>query len=189
MHSATTAPMLGEIRHDWTCEQIESLFALPFQDLIFEAQRIHREHHSPNTVQMSTLLSVKTGACPEDCAYCPQSVRYETGLDRESLLAVGEVVQAAQAARAAGATRFCMGAAWRTPKKKDMEVMTTMIREVRALGMETCATLGMLSAEQAGRLKAAGLDLDWREFDKPHTIIEEEIALMREFVEKGFSRA
>lgn len=158
MTTAQTAPMLGEIRHDWSCEQIEALFALPFQDLIFEAQRIHRDHHVPNTVQMSTLLSVKTGACPEDCAYCPQSIRYETGLDRESLLAVNEVVQAATAAREAGATRFCMGAAWRTPKKKDMEVMTTMIREVRALGMETCATLGMLTREQAQELRDAGLD-------------------------------
>jgi biotin synthase len=150
--------MLGDIRHDWTCEQIEALFALPFQDLLFEAQRIHREHHAPNTVQMSTLLSVKTGACPEDCAYCPQSVRYDTGLDRESLLAVQDVAAAARAARDAGATRFCMGAAWRSPKKKDMDVMVAMIGEVRALGMESCATLGMLTREQAQELRDAGLD-------------------------------
>ena len=183
MLSATTAPMLGEIRHDWTCEQIESLFALPFQDLIFEAQRIHREHHAPNTVQMSTLLSVKTGACPEDCAYCPQSVRYETGLDRESLLAVGEVVQAARAARDAGATRFCMGAAWRTPKKKDMEVMTTMIREVRALGMETCATLGMLTREQAHELRDAGLDYYNHNIDSSPEFYEQ-IITTREFADR-----
>jgi len=158
MPTAPTAPMLGDIRHDWTCEQIEALFALPFQDLLFEAQRIHREHHAPNTVQMSTLLSVKTGACPEDCAYCPQSVRYDTGLDRESLLAVQDVAAAARAARDAGATRFCMGAAWRSPKKKDMDVMVAMIGEVRALGMESCATLGMLTREQAQELRDAGLD-------------------------------
>jgi biotin synthase len=119
---------------------------------------VHREYHPANTVQMSTLLSVKTGACPEDCAYCPQSVRYDTGLDREALMAVDDVVSRARAAREAGATRFCMGAAWRSPKKRDIEVMSAMIRGVRDLGMETCATLGMLTKEQARELRDAGLD-------------------------------
>jgi biotin synthase len=119
---------------------------------------VHREHHPANTVQMSTLLSVKTGACPEDCAYCPQSVRYDTGLDREALMAVDDVVTRARTAREAGATRFCMGAAWRSPKKRDIEVMSAMIRGVRELGMETCATLGMLNKEQARELRDAGLD-------------------------------
>lgn len=146
------------VRHDWSLEEVEALFALPFQDLLFRAQSVHREHQSPNTVQMSTLLSVKTGACPEDCAYCPQSIRYDTGLDRESLMAVADVAARAQAAREAGATRFCMGAAWRSPKKKDIEVMSAMIREVKALGLESCATLGMLTREQAKELREAGLD-------------------------------
>ena len=146
------------LRHDWVLEEIEALFAQPFQDLLFHAQAVHREHHQPNTVQMSTLLSVKTGACPEDCAYCPQSIRYDTGLGAESLMAVADVAARARAAREAGATRFCMGAAWRSPKKRDIDVMTAMIREVRALGMESCATLGMLTREQAQELRAAGLD-------------------------------
>ena len=145
-------------RHDWTVDEVEALFALPFADLIHRAQTVHREHHPANTVQMSTLLSVKTGACPEDCAYCPQSVRYDTGLDREALMAVDDVVTRARAAREAGATRFCMGAAWRSPKKRDIEVMSAMIRGVRELGMETCATLGMLTKDQARELRDAGLD-------------------------------
>ena len=158
LRHSDAATTLARLRHDWSLPEVEALFALPFQDLIFQAQNVHRAHQAPNTVQMSTLLSVKTGACPEDCAYCPQSVRYDTGLDREALLAIEEVVERAQAARAAGATRFCMGAAWRSPKKKDMQVMTAMIREVSELGMETCATLGMLTREQAQELKDAGLD-------------------------------
>jgi len=145
-------------RHDWTVDEVEALFALPFADLIHRAQTVHREHHAANTVQMSTLLSVKTGACPEDCAYCPQSVRYDTGLDREALMAVDDVVTRARAAREAGATRFCMGAAWRSPKKRDIDVMSAMIRGVRELGMETCATLGMLTKDQARELRDAGLD-------------------------------
>jgi len=132
-------------RHDWSTAEIEALFALPFQDLIFRAQQVHREHHVPNTVQMSTLLSIKTGACPEDCKYCPQSVRYDTGLEREVLMQVAEVRERAVAAKAAGATRFCMGAAWRSPKKKDVDAVVAMVREVRALGLETCATLGMVT--------------------------------------------
>ncbi|MBK6597163.1 MAG: biotin synthase BioB [Proteobacteria bacterium] len=148
----------GSIRHDWTVAEIEQLFALPFADLMYHAQRVHREHHSANTVQMSTLLSIKTGACPEDCAYCPQSVRYDTGLEREALLPLDTVRAQAAAARAAGATRFCMGAAYRSPKQKDVVAIAAMIREVRALGIETCATLGMLTPAQARELKDAGLD-------------------------------
>jgi biotin synthase len=146
------------VRHDWSIEEVQALFALPFQDLLFRAQSVHRAHQAANTVQMSTLLSVKTGACPEDCAYCPQSIRYDTGLDREALMAVADVADRARAARDAGATRFCMGAAWRSPKKKDIDVMTAMIREVKSLGLESCATLGMLSREQAKELREAGLD-------------------------------
>jgi biotin synthase len=146
------------LRHDWTIDEVESLFALPFGDLMYLAQETHRANHQRNAVQMSTLLSIKTGACPEDCAYCPQSVRYETGLERETLVPLDEVRRSAQAAKDAGATRFCMGAAWRSPKKKDVEAVAAMIREVRALGMETCATLGMLTPDQAHELKDAGLD-------------------------------
>jgi biotin synthase len=149
---------VGSIRHDWTLAEVEGLFAQPFMDLLFQAQRVHRANHEPNTVQTSTLLSIKTGACPEDCAYCPQSVRYDTGLERETLMEVAAVRESAQRARAAGATRFCMGAAYRSPKAKDIAVIAQMIREVRAAGLETCATLGMLTPEQAHELKDAGLD-------------------------------
>jgi biotin synthase len=149
---------LGVIRHDWSLPEVEALFALPFMDLMFHAQRVHRDHQVPNTVQMSTLLSIKTGACPEDCKYCPQSVHYDTGLDRETLLEVAAVRDAADRAKAAGATRFCMGAAYRAPKAKDIAIISEMIREVRAAGLETCATLGMLKPDQAQQLKDAGLD-------------------------------
>jgi biotin synthase len=145
-------------RHDWTTAEVEGLFAQPFMDLLLEAQRVHRLHFVPNTVQMSTLLSIKTGACPEDCAYCPQSVRYDTGLSREALMEVAAVKESAERARAAGATRFCMGAAYRSPKARELAVICAMVSEVRALGLETCATLGMLEPEQAQQLKAAGLD-------------------------------
>jgi biotin synthase len=145
-------------RHDWTLGQAEALFALPFSDLIYDAQRVHRAWHQPNTVQMSTLLSIKTGGCPEDCAYCPQSVRYQTGVESDALMPLPQVVERARAARAAGATRFCMGAAYRSPKRKDLEKIALMVTEVRALGLETCATLGMLDREQAQQLKDAGLD-------------------------------
>ena len=150
--------LLGSVRNDWSLSEVEGLFALPFMDLIFHAQRVHRENHAPNTVQMSTLLSIKTGACPEDCAYCPQSVHYDTGLNRETLLEVAAVREAAQRARSAGATRFCMGAAYRSPKAKDLAIISEMIREVRSVGLETCATLGMLKPDQAQQLKDAGLD-------------------------------
>ncbi|MGH8227483.1 MAG: biotin synthase BioB [Steroidobacteraceae bacterium] len=154
--SLATAP--AAIRHDWTLEEVEALFALPFIDLVLAAQSIHRTHHEPNTVQMSTLLSIKTGACPEDCAYCPQSVRYDTGLSREALMEVEAVRERAKAAKAAGATRFCMGAAYRSPKPKDLAAICAMVREVSALGLETCATLGMLTPAQALELKESGLD-------------------------------
>ncbi|HEY3731396.1 MAG TPA: biotin synthase BioB [Steroidobacteraceae bacterium] len=145
-------------RHDWTLQQAEGLFALPFADLIHAAQRVHRAWHEPNTVQMSTLLSIKTGGCPEDCAYCPQSVRFQTGVEADALMPLSAVLEQARAARAAGATRFCMGAAYRSPKRKELEQIAAMVREVRALGLETCATLGMLSPDQAVELKQAGLD-------------------------------
>lgn len=146
------------LRHDWTREEIEALFALPFADLVFEAARVHRENFNPNEVQVATLLSIKTGACPEDCAYCPQSVRYDTGLEREALMAVDKVVAEARKARANGASRFCMGAAWRSPKDRQLDVVIEMVKAVKAEGLETCCTLGMLTAEQAARLAEAGLD-------------------------------
>ncbi|MGQ9685425.1 MAG: biotin synthase BioB [Thiobacillaceae bacterium] len=142
----------------WTTERVEALFALPFNDLVYRAASVHRAHFDPNAVQLSTLLSVKTGGCSEDCGYCSQSARYDTGLKRERLLDVAEVVETARAARANGATRFCMGAAWRGPKDQDLDLVVEMVREVKALGLETCVTLGMLKPGQAERLKAAGLD-------------------------------
>ncbi len=148
----------GEVRHDWSRQQVLELFALPFNDLLFTAQTVHRVHFDPNRVQVSTLCSIKTGACPEDCSYCPQSARYDTGLEREKLMKVEKVLEEARAAKASGATRFCMGAAWRSPKKKDMPYVTQMVKEVKALGLETCMTLGMLSDEQARDLADAGLD-------------------------------
>jgi biotin synthase len=147
-----------DVRNDWTLAQVEAIFALPFMDLLFKAQQIHRRYQLPNTVQISTLLSIKTGACPEDCAYCPQSVRFDTGLPAQELLEVEAVTARARAALSAGATRFCMGAAYRSPKPKDLRKVAAMIREVKSLGLETCATLGMLTSEQAHELKEAGLD-------------------------------
>ncbi len=146
------------IRHDWTRDEAERLFALPFNDLVIGAQALHRRHFDANKVQMATLLSVKTGGCPEDCAYCPQAARYATGVKASRLMATADVVAAAARARDAGATRYCMGAAWRNPKDADLERICDMVEGVRALGLETCATLGMLTAEQATRLKRAGLD-------------------------------
>jgi biotin synthase len=151
-------PNSDPVRHDWSLSEVQALFTLPFMDLILRAQRMHRAHHAPNTVQMSTLLSIKTGACPEDCAYCPQSVRYETGVAREALMDVAAVRECAARAKAAGATRFCMGAAYRSPKPKDLEAIVQMIGAVRALGLESCATLGMLTRAQALQLRDAGLD-------------------------------
>ena len=142
----------------WTLAEVESLFSLPLNDLIFQAQSAHRAHFDPNAVQLSTLLSIKTGGCSEDCGYCSQSARHDTGLEREKLLDVAEVVDAARSARDAGATRFCMGAAWRGPKDQDLGVVEDMVRQVKALGLETCVTLGMLKPGQAEQLKEAGLD-------------------------------
>jgi len=141
-------------RHDWRLAEVEALFELPFMDLLFRAQQVHRAFHAPNRVQMSTLLSIKTGGCPEDCGYCPQSIHYDTGVARDDMLPVEQVVETARKAQAAGATRFCMGAAFRSPKKKDIERIATMIREVNALGLETCATLGMLTPDQAQEVHA-----------------------------------
>lgn len=147
-----------KLRNDWTRQEVMALFDLPFSDLMFQAQTVHRQHFDANTVQVSTLCSIKTGACPEDCAYCPQSARYDTGLEREKLMAVEKVVEEAKAAKASGATRFCMGAAWRSPKGKDMPYVASMVKEVKGLGLETCMTLGMLTQEQAQALADAGLD-------------------------------
>ena len=146
------------LRHDYSRDEVLALFALPFNDLLERAHSTHRAHHDANTVQISTLLSIKTGGCPEDCAYCPQAARYHTGVKAEKLMSLDAVMDKARAAKAAGATRFCMGAAWRSPKDKDVVKVAEMVNAVRALGMETCATLGMLSAPQAQQLKSAGLD-------------------------------
>ena len=142
----------------WTVEAVEALYALPFSDLIYRAQSVHRENFDPNAVQLSTLLSIKTGGCPEDCGYCPQAARYHTGVENEALMSVEAVVAAAQCAKDNGATRFCMGAAWRGPKQRDLDRVVDMVKAVRGLGLETCATLGMLKPGQAEQLKAAGLD-------------------------------
>jgi biotin synthase len=150
--------VVQSVRHDWTLDQIKTLFEQPFNDLLFRAQTMHRENFDPNAVQISTLLSIKTGACPEDCAYCPQSAKYDTGLERERLLPLDEVRSAATNAKQNGATRFCMGAAWRNPTDKNLDKVIEMINVVKDLGMETCVTLGMLTREQTRKLKLAGLD-------------------------------
>ena len=142
----------------WSVEQIEALLNLPFTDLLWQAQKVHRAHHDANEVELATLLSVKTGGCPEDCGYCPQSVHYDTGVKAEKLMESGAVKQAAEAARAAGATRFCMGAAWRAPKDRDIDAVAELVRTVKDVGLEACVTLGMLADGQAEKLKAAGLD-------------------------------
>jgi len=146
------------IRHNWTRDEVVEIMMQPLNDLLFSAHQIHRQFHKPNEVQISRLLSIKTGRCPEDCAYCPQSVRFDTGLKNEELIEVENVVTQAAAAKQSGATRFCMGAAWRSPKNRDMPVLLEMVKRVRALGMETCMTLGMLDAEQAAQFAEAGLD-------------------------------
>ena len=148
----------GEARHDWTRAEIRALFDLPFPELIFRAQTVHRAHFDPSKVQLSTLMSIKTGGCPEDCAYCPQSAHHDTGLKASKLVDVEEVMKAAQQAKDSGSTRFCMGAAWRSPKDRDMDDLCEIVEGVKAMGMETCMTLGMLTRDQAGRLKTAGLD-------------------------------
>ena len=142
----------------WSVEQIEALLNLPFTDLLWQAQQVHRQHFDANQIELATLLSVKTGGCPEDCGYCPQSVHYDTGVKAEKLMESGAVKQAAEAARAAGATRFCMGAAWRAPKDRDIDAVAELVRTVKDVGLEACVTLGMLADGQAEKLKAAGLD-------------------------------
>ncbi|WP_420844433.1 biotin synthase BioB [Magnetospirillum aberrantis] len=156
--AAQITPGDAELRYDWTVEEVETFFAMPFMDLIIQAQQVHRAHFPANKVQVSRLISIKTGSCPEDCSYCPQSAHYATGLEKEKLMAVEEVVEAARKAKEEGASRFCMGAAWRGPKGDDFEVAVAMIEGVKALGMETCATFGLLDKWQAQRLKEAGLD-------------------------------
>jgi biotin synthase len=154
----TTSKAAATARHEWTPEEVEGLLNLPFAELVFRAQTVHREHFDPREVQISTLLSIKTGGCPEDCAYCPQSARYDTSVDASKLMPLDSVLAEARAALAQGASRFCMGAAWRSPKDHDLDAVCQMVEGVRALGLETCVTLGMLTDPQARRLKAAGLD-------------------------------
>jgi biotin synthase len=149
---------LSTIKHDWTTNETLSLLQQPFNDLIFTAQQIHRNNFDPNKVQLSTLMNIKTGGCPEDCAYCPQSAHYKTGVEAEKLATLEEVISRAQNAKNKGATRFCMGAAWRQPKQHDLEKVMVMVEAVKKMELETCLTLGMLSSKQAGELKAAGLD-------------------------------
>lgn len=146
------------LRHDWSVREVQDLFDKPFNDLLFEAQSVHRRRFDPNQIQLSTLLSVKTGACPEDCKYCPQSTRYETGVEQEELIDVDRVMAAAGQAKRAGATRFCMGAAWRSPKDRDLPALVSMVQNVKAMGLETCMTLGMLTPQQSQTLSDAGLD-------------------------------
>ena len=157
-HDQSPRPGSTLLRYDWTREEVRALFALPFPELMFRAAQVHRENFDPTEVQISTLLSIKTGGCPEDCAYCPQAARYDTGVKAEKLMGLDEVVAEARAAKAAGASRFCMGAAWRSPKDRDLDNVCAMVEGVKALGLETCATLGMLTSDQAARLKQSGLD-------------------------------
>ena len=158
INTTVVAPDVVQQNATWTVSAVEALFNLPFNDLMFQAQNIHRQHFDANVVQLSTLVSIKTGGCSEDCGYCPQSARYHTGVENQDLLPLESVLQAAQTAKANGASRFCMGAAWRGPKQKDLEPVIEMIKAVRGLGMETCATLGMLREGQAEQLAEAGLD-------------------------------
>ena len=155
---ALPQPAWRTARHDWTRAEVRALFALPFPELIFRAAEVHRAHFDPAEVQISTLLSIKTGGCPEDCAYCPQAAQYDTGVKAEKLMDLDAVLAEARAAKAAGAQRFCMGAAWRSPKDRDVENVSAMVAGVKALGLETCVTLGMLTGAQARRLKQSGLD-------------------------------
>ena len=149
---------MSELRHDWRIEEVNALLAMPFSDLMFKAHQVHCEHFTANQVQISTLLCIKTGACPEDCGYCSQSAKNDTSLEREKLLPLQEVIDSAKTAQTQGATRFCMGAAWRNPTDKNLERVIEMVQAVKGLGMETCVTLGMLTDRQASRLKDAGLD-------------------------------
>jgi len=157
-HDTSARPALSLPCHDWTRDQVRALFALPFPELIFRAAQIHRDNFDPSEVQISTLLSIKTGGCPEDCAYCPQSAKFDTGVNAEKLMDLDAVLAEARAAKTAGASRFCMGAAWRSPKDRDLDKVCEMVKGVKALGMETCVTLGMLTGDQARQLKHCGLD-------------------------------
>ena len=156
--SPATPSALPALRHDWSRAEVRALFDLPLPELLFRAASVHREHFDPAEVQVSTLLSVKTGGCPEDCSYCPQAQRYHTGVEASKLMSTEAVLEKARQAKSAGASRFCMGAAWRSPADRDIPKVAAMIREVKALGLETCATLGMLSGSQARSLREAGLD-------------------------------
>jgi len=158
MTQVNTAPAQNTLRHDWSLQEIKSLLQMPLNDLLFEAQTLHRQHHAHNEVQISSLLSIKTGACPEDCGYCSQSAKHNTELERERLLPLDEVIEKAKIAKSNGSSRFCMGAAWRNPTDKNLDKVIEMISAVKAVGMETCVTLGMLSDQQSQRLKEAGLD-------------------------------
>ncbi len=149
---------MSELRHDWKLAEIENLFSMPFNDLLFKAHSIHRQNFDPNKVQVSSLLNIKTGACPEDCSYCSQSSKHDSGLERESLMQLNQVINAAKKAKDLGSERFCMGAAWRNPTDKSLDLVIEMIKEVKGMGMESCVTLGMLTDKQAERLKEAGLD-------------------------------
>jgi len=169
-------PSDSSLRHDWSMEEILALFERPLNDLLFAAQKAIRGHFDPNHVQLSTLVNIKTGGCPEDCAYCPQSVRYQTGLEVSGLMDVETVRESAQAAKDAGASRFCMGAAWRSPKDRDIDQLAAMIDAVKSLGMETCMTLGMLKADQAERLKQAGLDFYNHNLDSSEGFYEQIIS-------------
>ncbi len=170
--SAQNSAKWGEIRHDWGLDEVLQLFQRPLNDLLFDAQMLHRRHFDPNTIQLSTLLNIKSGGCPEDCAYCPQSIRYRTGLEGTPLMGLSKVLTAARQAKAQGATRFCMGAAWRSPKNRDLDQVSAMVAAVKALGLETCATLGMLTRDQAKRLKSAGLDFYNHNLDSSATFYE-----------------
>lgn len=163
------------LRHDWRVSEAQALLDKPLMDLLFEAQTVHRQYHNPNEVQVSTLLSIKTGACPEDCKYCPQSARYNTGINRERLLEIEQVLKAAEAAKLSGATRFCMGAAWRNPHERDMPYLQTLVKAVKSMGLETCMTLGMLSKDQAETLADAGLDYYNHNVDTSSDFYEEVI--------------
>jgi len=162
----------SEIRHDWQTQEVLSLMDQPLNDLVFQAQTIHRKYFDANAVQLSTLLNIKQGGCPEDCAYCPQSVRYETEVGAEAMLSLDKVKDAAEKARQEGATRFCMGAAWRSPKEKDFKAVLDMVKEVKSLGMETCVTMGMLNDDQTSRLKQAGLDYYNHNLDSSESFYE-----------------
>jgi len=162
----------NEVRHDWQRQEVLSLMNQPLNDLVFQAQTIHRKYFDANTIQLSTLLNIKQGGCPEDCAYCPQSVHYETEVKAGAMLSLDKVKDAAGKAKQEGATRFCMGAAWRSPKEKDFKVVLEMVKEVKSLGMETCVTMGMLNNDQTSRLKQAGLDYYNHNIDSSESFYE-----------------